>query len=166
MINLGNHSYNYGVQRGTANDVIVGNYTSIAENVRFDGGFNHQNKWITTFPLHNIWHELPSNIDCSGNIVIGSDVWIGEGAIIMANSVIGDGVIIGAGTIIKKNSNIPPYSVVVGAPMKTIKKRFTDIQIKKLLSVQWYCWSDEKVRENAHLLLSENIDEFLDKHYK
>lgn len=44
--------------------------------------------------------------------IIGNDVYIGAGAIIIGPVHIGDGVKIGAGAVITKD--IPPYSTVVG----------------------------------------------------
>jgi acetyltransferase-like isoleucine patch superfamily enzyme len=50
-------------------------------------------------------------------IKIGSDCWIGAGAIVMAD--IGDGSTIGAGSVVTKP--IPPGSVAVGSPARVIK---------------------------------------------
>lgn len=53
-------------------------------------------------------------------VSIGENVWIGEGVCILPGAVIGDGCILGAHSVIK--GEIPPYSVVVGAPAKAIKR--------------------------------------------
>jgi virginiamycin A acetyltransferase len=50
-------------------------------------------------------------------IPIGSDCWIGAGAIVMAD--IGEGTTIGAGSVVTRP--IPPRSVAVGNPAKVIK---------------------------------------------
>ena len=52
--------------------------------------------------------------------VIGNNVDIGAGVIIIGNITIGDNVIIGAGTLI--NKDIPADSVVVGNPFRFIKR--------------------------------------------
>lgn len=59
--------------------------------------------------------------DTRQGIVIGDDCWIGSGAIILDGVTIGSGSVIGAGSLV--NENIPPGSVAVGVPAKTVKKR-------------------------------------------
>jgi acetyltransferase-like isoleucine patch superfamily enzyme len=163
MIRLGINSYCYGVQRGSANDVIVGNYSSIAENVIFDGGFNHNPSFISTFPFNKIWTELKSNILLKGDIIIGSDVWIGEGATIFSGVKIGHGAIIGLNTIVTKD--VEPYSVVVGAPMKVIRKRYSEEQITKLLKIEWWNFNENEIKKNVNNLMSDDIDSFLNLYF-
>lgn len=52
-------------------------------------------------------------------VVIGDNVWIGEGAIIMPGVKIGKGAVIGAHSIV--NSDIPENNLAVGAPAVPIK---------------------------------------------
>ncbi len=54
-------------------------------------------------------------------IVVGDDVWLGYGAIILPGVTIGDGAIIGAGTVVTKD--VPPYAIVGGNPAKVIRFR-------------------------------------------
>lgn len=53
----------------------------------------------------------------SGEVVIGSDCWIGASAVIMAN--VGDQSTIGAGSVVVKD--IPDHVIAVGVPAKPIK---------------------------------------------
>ncbi len=54
-------------------------------------------------------------------IIIGNDVWIGAGVIILKGVEIGEGCVIGAGSVVTKS--IPPFSIAVGNPAKVIKSR-------------------------------------------
>ncbi len=57
-------------------------------------------------------------------IIIGDDVWIGAGAIILKGVTINRGAVIGAGSVVTKD--IPEYAIAVGVPVKIIKYRKDD----------------------------------------
>lgn len=52
---------------------------------------------------------------------IGSDVWIGSGAKVLAGVTIGNGAIIGANSVV--THDIPDFAVAVGCPARVIKYR-------------------------------------------
>ena len=58
------------------------------------------------------------------DIVIGRDVWIGYGAVILAGANVGDGCIIGAGAVVR--GTIEPFSIVAGNPALVVGQR-TDV---------------------------------------
>jgi chloramphenicol O-acetyltransferase type B len=60
--------------------------------------------------------------------VIGDDVWIGHGSIILAGVKIGRGAVIAAGSVVTKD--VLPYAIVGGVPAKLIRYRFTPEQQK------------------------------------
>lgn len=68
--------------------------------------------------------------------IIGNDVWIGTGAIILKGIKIGNGAIIASGAVVTKD--VPDYAVVGGVPAKIIKYRFDDSTIEKLLGLKWW----------------------------
>lgn len=53
-------------------------------------------------------------------IVIGDNVWIGAGCIIMPEVTIGANAVIGAGSVVTKD--VPEGTIVAGVPAKIIKK--------------------------------------------
>ncbi|KNB70700.1 sugar O-acetyltransferase [Brevibacillus reuszeri] len=53
-------------------------------------------------------------------VIIGSNVWIGGGAIINPGVTIGDNAVIGSGSVVTKN--VPSNVVVVGNPAKVIRE--------------------------------------------
>ncbi|NSX56547.1 sulfotransferase domain-containing protein [Parasulfitobacter algicola] len=67
---------------------------------------------------------------------IGHDVWIGDGAKVIAGVEIGHGAVIGAGAVVTKD--VPPYSIVGGVPAKLIRKRFDEAIIERLLACEWW----------------------------
>lgn len=54
---------------------------------------------------------------------IGRDVWICGGAIVLPGATIPDGCVIGAGGVVTRGSDLKPYSVSVGVPVRIIKYR-------------------------------------------
>lgn len=56
----------------------------------------------------------------SSPIIIGNNVWIGAGAIILPGVTVGDNAVIGAGSVVTKN--VAANTVVAGNPAKLIKK--------------------------------------------
>lgn len=52
-------------------------------------------------------------------IVIGDDVWIGGGAIVLAGVTVGDRSVIGAGSVVTRD--VPSDVVVVGNPARVVK---------------------------------------------
>lgn len=78
-------------------------------------------------------------------VMIGNDVWIGGGAIIVAGVTIGDGAVIAAGSVVVRD--VPQYSIVGGVPAKVIKSRFSESQIAEVQKLRFWEWSPERVRE-------------------
>lgn len=71
-----------------------------------------------------------------GRILIGSDVWIGDGVFIRRGVTIGDGAVVAArSTVIK---DVAPYEIVGGTPSRHLKWRFPPEVIARLLSVKWW----------------------------
>lgn len=71
-----------------------------------------------------------------GKIVIGNDVWIGEGVNIMRGVSVGDGAVIAARSVVTKD--VPPYAIVAGVPARIIKYRFEPEIIAELLRLGWW----------------------------
>ncbi|MGB3316946.1 MAG: acyltransferase [Albidovulum sp.] len=55
------------------------------------------------------------------DIIIGRDVWLGYGAVVLAGVTIGDGAIIGAGSVVKRD--VPAFAIVAGNPAKVVGER-------------------------------------------
>jgi maltose O-acetyltransferase len=58
-------------------------------------------------------------LEAAKPIVIGDNVWIGSGAIVLAGVTVGKNSVIGAGAVVTKD--VPANVVVVGNPAKVVK---------------------------------------------
>ncbi len=174
---FGTRTYENGalIWRWSNAPVSIGNYCSIANNVRFivDDGFHNVSK-ITNFPLiNNLFNEsekLPNGLktkeylkqlDQKKGIIIGNDVWIGMNSILLPGIKIGNGVTIGANSIVTKS--FPDYCVIAGNPAKIIKYKYPKSQIAVLNQICWWDWSDETIKERI-MDFHESIDSFVEKY--
>ena len=137
---VGRHSYGCPdvIDAGYDASLEIGSFTSIAKDVTIILA-NHNIKNVSTYPFLGIKNCGIGNvftdrlINCKphstkGDVIIGSDVWIGAGATILPGVNIGHGSVIGAKAVVSKNT--PPYSVCVGNPARVIKYRFDEDTIK------------------------------------
>lgn len=146
--------------------LVIGNYTSIADEVDIILGGNHRMDWVSMYPFPALQAQWPiaKSIEghpwTKGDVVIGNDVWIGNGAMILSGVNVGDGAVIAARAVVVKD--VPPYSIVGGSPAKVIKYRFSKAKIKKLLNIKWWDWPEEKISANVKTLCSNNVDKIVD----
>lgn len=101
----------------------IGNYVSIASNVWFILGGNHQMNTYSNYPIASMFIELCPEKDAltKGKIIIEDEVWIGANVTILSGVTIGKGAIIAAGSVVTKD--VPSYSIIGGNPAKIIRYR-------------------------------------------
>lgn len=90
----------------TNGPVTIGDYPMISFNV-----------YIADHPVARPdcgWRARPP----SQPIVIGDDVWIGAGAVVIGGVRFGDGVIVGAGAVV--DFDVPDHAVVAGNPARIV----------------------------------------------
>ena len=141
----------------------IGSFCAIGPRVELVvEGWSHNVDWISTYPFEafsNKWSnakKIQPYLRTKRSLKIGNDVWIGRNVSIMSDVTIGDGAVIGANTMVTKD--IPPYSIAVGNSMRILKKRFSDEDIQFLLELKWWDWPDSKINEHLEIINSGNIE--------
>ena len=94
--------------------------------------------------------KLPGHPLTNGDVVIGNDVWIGYGVTIMSGVSIGSGAVIAANSHVIKD--VPSYEIWGGNPAQPIRSRFPSEIKERLLEINWWDYSVEKVIEVEELL--------------
>jgi len=74
--------------------------------------------YTATHPIN--WQERASGLEYAKPVTIGSDVWVGGGAIICPGITIGDRTVIGAGSVVTKD--IPSDVFAAGNPCGVIRQ--------------------------------------------
>lgn len=155
IVSVGEMTYgtlNVSFFHNTKEKLEIGNYVSIAPNVHFILGGNHQFNCITNYPLYSIFIKNNPDLDATtkGTIIIEDEVWIGSDVIILSGIKIGKGAIVATGSVV--TSNVIPYSIVGGNPAKLIKMRFSKEIIERLISIN--------ICEYKHDFIKKNINKF------
>lgn len=152
--------YTYGnlniMSWGNSNERLkIGSYVSIADNVYFILGGNHEVRGYMTYPVM-AKRGLDKFLDAKskGPIIIENDVWIGFGVIILSGVTIGRGSVVAAGSVVTKS--FEPYSIIGGNPAKLIKRRFEIPEYEIMMNVDVGCL-------DINLLSNEQITMLYDK---
>ena len=161
-VSVGKHSFHNGGLdiRGKVH-VTIGSYCAFGKNITIISE-NHDLRFLSMqgffYKKHfDIGHPgddvFPNPHKSKGPIEIGSDVWIGDKAIILSGVKIGDGAIVAAGSIVTKE--IPSYGIAVGSPAKVIKSRYEIEIVDFLKQLEWWKWPQDKISRNKRLFTSD-----------
>lgn len=108
-ITVGSGSFaNYGLTALDVAPITIGDDVQIGPNVQL---------LTPTHPLDPARRR--AKIEGAAPIVIGDNVWIGGGAIVLAGVTVGANSVIGAGAVVTKD--VPPDVVAVGTPARVVR---------------------------------------------
>ncbi|WP_377292220.1 CatB-related O-acetyltransferase [Rhizobium sp. SG2393] len=126
--------------------LAIGRVVQIAHGARFiTSSANHAMHGLSTYPFRifkpetmGAYADLPVK-----DTVVGPDVWIGTGAMIMPGVTLGAGSIVAAGAVVTRD--VAPYTIVGGNPARPIRQRFAPDMVARLLAVAWWDWPLERI---------------------
>ncbi len=55
------------------------------------------------------------------DVIVGDDVWLGVGVVVLGGVTVGTGAVVGAGAIVTKD--LAPYAIAVGIPARVVGER-------------------------------------------
>ncbi|HTN20027.1 MAG TPA: CatB-related O-acetyltransferase [Pelobium sp.] len=160
--------YSYVAHNANVSETKIGKFCSIGPNLMSGRGI-HPTDMLSTSPMfysvrkqNGISLSYINKIRETKPIRIGNDVFIGMNVVILDGIIIGDGAVIGASTVVSKD--IPPYAIAVGNPIKIIKYRFDQTTIDELLSIAWWDFDEDELKEvERHF---DDVEGFIKKYKK
>jgi phosphonate metabolism protein (transferase hexapeptide repeat family) len=162
--------YSYIERQVEAIYTTIGKFCAVAANARLNA-LNHPIERISQHKLTYRPNEyfVHAKVDKAfrekrqqARVVIGHDVWIGHGAIVLPGISIGHGAVIAAGAVVTKN--VEPYSIVAGVPAKRIKWRFAKSLRTQIIQLAWWDWSQEKLAASVTDMQTLTPQQFLEKY--
>lgn len=155
--------YSYVSEAACISHTSIGKFCSIGPGVVCGWGI-HPTDTISTAPMFYST-QAQNGTTLSGTnkvqerkpIRIGHDVLIGMNVTVLDGVTIGNGVIVGAGCVVSKD--VEPYMIVVGNPMRVLRRRLPEDVIRRLEKIQWWDWPEEKLQEVEKNLF--NVPEFV-----
>lgn len=130
------------------NSIEIGPFTSIGQGVHIQDSYHNYHRATSYLIRKNIFKEDPmKDFISKGKVIIGRDVWIGSGSVILSGIEIGDGAIVAAGSVVTKS--VGKYEIWAGNPASFKKMRHSEGTIQQIEDSGWWHWSLEKILANS-----------------
>ena len=147
--------------------LIIGRFCALGTGVRFlMNGANHPIDIISGYPFDEFGGAWADGFDTAsllslakGDLVIGNDVWIGNGATLLPGVTVGNGAVIAANSVVTRD--VPAYAVAGGNPARVIRHRFDPGTVQTLETIAWWDWPVDKVTRNLDAIRGGDVTALL-----
>ncbi len=162
--------YSYIVNDSNVAYTKFGKFCSVAAMTRINPGNHPMHRAAQAHFTYRASSYFPDEADDEDffewrrahRVVIGHDVWIGHGAIVLPGHTVGDGAVIAAGSIVTKD--VAPYTIVGGNPARPIRQRFPSQIAARMVRLAWWHWSHERLRLALPDFRRMSAEEFLERY--
>lgn len=147
----------------------IGKFCSIAANGRINA-LDHPIERLTSHKIsyrpNEYFRYLGVDADFRARrqakrVVIGNDVWIGHGAVVMPGVTIGDGAVIGANSVVTKD--VAAFEIVAGVPGRRLRLRFAEGICERIAALHWWNWPVDRLADAIPDMQTMRIEDFLER---
>ncbi len=161
--------FSYFERHSEAIYTTIGKFCSIAANSRINA-LEHPMERLTTHKVSYRPNEYFRFLGVDAafrerrqakKVVIGHDVWIGHGAVVMPGISIGNGAVVGANAVVTQD--VAAYAIVAGVPARPVRRRFSEEVAARIDALAWWDWTPEKLAQAIPDMQALPIEAFLDR---
>lgn len=161
--------FSYFERNSEAIYATIGKFCSIAANSRLNA-LEHPLERVTTHKLSYRPNEYFRYLGVDQafrerrrgrRVLLGHDIWIGHGAVVMPGISIASGAVVGANAVVTRD--VGAYEIVAGVPARRLRRRFPPEIVEKLLAMAWWNWPDDRLFEALPDMQTMRIEEFIEK---
>jgi acetyltransferase-like isoleucine patch superfamily enzyme len=159
-------SFSYVNEQSLMRSVEVGRFTSIGPHFLCGYG-EHPSHLVSTSPVfYSTRNQCGTSFADRDHFAeasatsIGHDVWVGTRVFVRDGVRIGNGAIIAAGAVVVRD--VPDYAIVGGVPARVIRFRFSDEAIREMLEIEWWNWSEDKLRAAQAMFVRDDVAAFIE----